>query len=70
MRYTTPNEGEWVQPKRKGYKLRCCDCGLVHTLDFRIKNKRIQFRAFRNYRATGATRRQFAQIRVIKARKK
>jgi hypothetical protein len=70
MRYTTPADGEWVQPIRKGYKMRCCDCGLVHKMDFRVKNGRIQFRAFRDNRSTGACRRQFAQIRVIKARKK
>lgn len=33
--------GEWVFPKRKGYLMKCCDCGLVHVIDFRlIKNKR------------------------------
>lgn len=43
--------GEWVQPIRKGYQMECCDCGLIHILDFRIvKNWRgniIQFRAKR-----------------------
>lgn len=68
MRYAEPKAGEWVQPKRKGYKMRCCDCGLVHKLDFRIVKGRIQFRAFRDQRSTGAVRRQFAEIRVVKAR--
>lgn len=70
MKYTTPADGEWVQPVRKGYRMRCCDCGLVHTLDFRITNGRVQFRAERNNRATGAVRSHFSQIRVIKKRKK
>lgn len=51
-------DGEWVQPiRRSGYKLGCCDCGLVHVVDFRVRKGRIQFRAIRNRRATAAMRR-------------
>jgi hypothetical protein len=25
-----------VAPKMKGYKLGCCDCGLVHDVDFKV----------------------------------
>lgn len=61
-RYDTPEAGEWVQPRRKGYKLACCDCGLVHTLNFRIVKygpnlRKIQFQVFRNNRATAQMRR-------------
>lgn len=56
-RYTDGKSGEWVQPIRKGYKLACCDCGLVHTMDFRIHNGRIQMRAERDNRATANMRR-------------
>lgn len=39
---------EWVQPVVRGYKMQCCDCGLIHVLDFRIGDgQRIQFRAKR-----------------------
>ncbi len=55
--YETPKAGEWVQPIRKGYRLECCDCGLVHRMDFRIYRGRVQFRAFRHDRATGQIRR-------------
>lgn len=45
------NYSEWIQPRRKNYLIKCCDCGLVHRVDFRIiKNGRgnfIQFRAKR-----------------------
>lgn len=27
---------QWVQPVRKGYLMACCDCSLVHKMDFRI----------------------------------
>ncbi len=45
-------EGEWVQPRRKNYYMQCCDCGLIHKMNFRlIKDKigrsTIQFQAFR-----------------------
>lgn len=45
-------DGEWVQPTRNGYLMKCCDCGLVHKLNFKLirygngKNK-IRFQAFR-----------------------
>ena len=47
----------WVQPVEQGYKMCCCDCGLVHTMDFRIEDGHIQFRAQRNNRSTGQVRR-------------
>lgn len=39
--------GEWIQPITEGYRMSCCDCGLVHLMDFRIHEGKIQFRAFR-----------------------
>ena len=62
-RYKQVGPGEWQQPVRRGYKMGCCDCGLVHRIDFRIlvRNSRgartVQFRAFRDERATAAVRR-------------
>ena len=62
--YEEPKAGEWVQPVPRGYKLRCCDCGLVHTIDFRVvkwaegKRTKVQFRAYRDQRATAAIRRE------------
>ena len=61
MKYNEPKAGEWVRPVRKGYKFACCDCGLVHKLDFKLvkygKGKKILFKAFRDNRATGQIRR-------------
>jgi len=31
-------DGEWVQPEMTGYKMKCCNCALVHVLDFEIFN--------------------------------
>ena len=47
----------WVRPDRKSFKLGCCDCGLVHDMDFRISGRRIEFRVARNNRSTGQVRR-------------
>jgi hypothetical protein len=47
---------EWIQPVEAGYKMACCDCDLVHTLDFRIHEGRVQLRASRHVRATAAKR--------------
>lgn len=27
---------EWVSPKMKGYRMTCCDCGLIHEIEFDI----------------------------------
>ena len=37
--------GGWVQPIMKGFFITCCDCGLKHSYDFRIKDGKIQIRA-------------------------
>lgn len=55
--YYAPKPGEWVSPRRRGYRLQCCDCGLVHALDFRVAGGQVQYRAFRDNRATASVRR-------------
>jgi hypothetical protein len=57
VKFEEPKAGQWVQPIRKGYRLGCCDCGLVHTVDFRTVKGRIQFRMYRNKRSTALMRR-------------
>jgi hypothetical protein len=56
-KYKAENSGRWIQPIKKGYKMMCCDCGLVHLIDFRFYHRRIQFRVDRDNRATGQARR-------------
>ena len=60
--YEDVTAGQWVYPKRKGYRMQCCDCGLVHAVDFRIvkygKRRKIEWRMFRDNRATAAVRRK------------
>jgi len=33
-----PSPDGWFSPKRKGYQFKCCKCGIVHVIDFRINN--------------------------------
>lgn len=52
IRFQQVMSGEWVQPVRRGYLMKCCDCGLVHRLNFRLVKRNatarvIQFQAFR-----------------------
>lgn len=50
----------WIQPVKNGYLMACCDCGLVHRMDFRIYEGRVQFKAQRAPRHTAKLRKQKA----------
>jgi uncharacterized Zn finger protein len=51
-------DGEWHEPIHRGYKMACCDCGLVHNVDFKIRaGRQVQMRVSRNNRSTAMIRR-------------
>jgi hypothetical protein len=56
--YLTVEENVWVRPFRRGYRWCCCDCGLVHVVDFTVKRGVLTFRVRRHNRATAAVRRR------------
>lgn len=57
LKYTQVYDGDWVEPTpQRGHRMKCCDCGLIHRMNFRVKKGRIQFQAFRDNRATARTR--------------
>jgi hypothetical protein len=66
-RYIKVHDNEWQMPILEGYKMACCDCGLVHNINFKIvkednvdkeiKGARVILQATRNTRATGQVRR-------------
>lgn len=60
--YAEPNE--WREPIRKGYKMCCCDCGLVHEMDFRVRKGHIEFRVRHSNRSTGQVRRWMRQREI------
>jgi Zn-finger protein len=57
MKFYQQQEGEWIQPM-KGYRMACCDCGLVHRVEFRVVKGRVQFRAWRDKKATTERRKK------------
>lgn len=60
-RYPKVKSGRWVQPVERGYHMACCDCGLVHRMNFRVvgvRKKRVQFQAFRAVRETRKVRKR------------
>ena len=49
-------DGEWVWPRMHNHKMQCCDCGLVHEVDFVVIDEEtgmplnggaVMFRAYR-----------------------
>ena len=59
IRYDTITDGEWFRPRMSGFREMCCDCHLVHLIKYRIVDGRVEFKVFRNDRATAAARRKF-----------
>lgn len=58
--YYHVSDGEWIIVPKRGYKEQCCDCGLVHKLNFRIlPTGQIEIQTMRDERATAAVRRAF-----------
>lgn len=72
--YENPNGwSDWIAPVMRNYKLGCCDCGLVHDLQFKVlevtrngkktfdgaevNGHRVLFRARRNKQSTRVQRR-------------
>lgn len=47
----------WIRPVPRGYRIACCDCGLVHSMDSRVRDGMVEVRFARDERATAAKRR-------------
>lgn len=60
-RYTDTEAGRWYKTNLREFKFVCCDCGLVHTINFKIRERprrhRLLMQVFRDNRATGQVRR-------------
>lgn len=57
MKYEDVTGDQWWPIARRGNKVACCDCGLVHTVDCRLKGKTVEVRFARDERATAGIRR-------------
>ena len=49
---------EWIYPTPVGHRLACCDCGLVHEVDFRVEDGRAEYRMRRDRRSTAGMSRK------------
>lgn len=65
--YQQIHDGEWIEPSRKGFVDQCCDCHLVHIIDFAVVDKKtrepvkgvtVQFKLRVDRRRTAASRRK------------
>lgn len=56
IKYEPWNNGEWCSPVLKNFKMMCCDCSLVHTMNFEIEGRNLAIQVFRDERATAASR--------------
>jgi hypothetical protein len=61
MKYKQLKDYEWVKITGKQHKIKCCDCGLVHLLEF--KKAPVAMMATRDNRATGQVRRKLKKGR-------
>lgn len=59
MRFPTIQAGEEIilNPRLNDLHMACCDCNLVHILQFEIKGKNLIITAYRHNRKTAALRR-------------
>ena len=59
--YYHVTDGEWIEIPMRNLMDQCCDCGLIHRMNFRINAKgHLEVQAFRDARATNGARRYFA----------
>ena len=56
-RYPKYSGQGWEKPALNDFKISCCDCCLVHVMDFRVRKGRPEFRMRRDNRATMNKRR-------------
>lgn len=62
-------DGAWFPINRKGDKLFCCDCGLVHDVELKIEKNTIFMRASRDNKMTKAHRMKLLKAQVKAQRK-
>lgn len=50
------------------FAMRCCDCGLVHDVYFKVKGSKLEITTWRDNRATAASRRHMRNVIVRKGK--
>jgi len=63
--YEKLRDGKWIDTPAQGYRIGCCDCGLVHDVEFRLVvtdgQFQLQRRLRRNERQSKIARRQLEE---------
>ena len=58
--YYHVSDGEWIEVQMRNNFDQCCDCGLIHRINFRINSRgKIEMQAIRDGRATSGARKHF-----------
>lgn len=55
--YEQVEEGVWEDVLMKNFRSACCDCGLIHRVNYRRKDGVLQVQVYRDERATAQIRR-------------
>lgn len=51
-------DGEWIKPIHDGFHFQCCDCALVHEMNFKVVNGDVMFMAVRLPKETARARKR------------
>lgn len=73
-KYRDSTGDEWRGIRRRGFRIACCGCGLVHRYNYRIRKGRLERQVFLDPRATAAIRRympleSFEEVSAVIQRK-
>lgn len=63
-KYPPVEPNKWYRVVKRGYKMMCCDCSLVHSIDFQDKDGKIYLRVNRDDRATAAARKKYKKFEI------
>jgi hypothetical protein len=60
-------DGQWVMPVMRNHLSLCCDCALAHSVDYKVVDGRVWYRASRDGIATSNARRgeKFNKLRKV-----
>jgi hypothetical protein len=60
---------EWIEPSMKNFEWVCCDCGLTHKVDFKIRGRHVELRARRAEKLTAKERKRSKTILLVPERR-
>lgn len=61
-KYAQAYDGEWMRIPWKGFREQCCQCALIHVVDYRVVDGKLEFRCTVDKRATTAARKGYGML--------